>query len=324
MLRAVDLETVARTAAASQGVLSWGDLVARHPRRQVEAALRAGVLHRVARGRYALPAAPGPLRLALLHGGAVSHETAARLWFLETLHEVTATHVTVGQRAYGRAPRGVRLHWTDLEPAELRGRVTSPLRTVLDCARTLPFADGLAIADSALRRTLVEPDELLVASARLAGSGSARARRVARHADGRAANPFESGLRAVVLALGITGFVPQLPVRAPGLVGHVDLGDDELGIVLEAEGFEFHVTRAALHRDCRRYTALGRAGWVVLRFSWEDVMFHADWVADSVRDTVALRRAERSEPRTRPRTGGARAPRGSEPAARGKARDGGG
>lgn len=322
MVRAVDLRAVARTAAAHQGVLSWGDLVARHPRRQVEAALRAGELERVARGRYALPTAPGPLRSALVHGGAVSHETAARLWFLDTLHEVSTTHVTVGQRACGRPARGVRLHWSDLDPAEVRGRVTSPLRTVLDCARTLPFADGLAIADSALRRAVVEPDQLLVAAARLAGPGSARAQRVAVHADGRAANPFESGLRAIVLDLGVVDLVPQLRVRVTGLSGYVDLGDPALRLVVEAEGFEHHGTRAALHRDCRRYTALARAGWAVLRFSWEDVMFHQDWVGDSVREAVALRRAERSERGTRPSGAVRRVPRGSERRARGKVGDG--
>ena len=31
-----------------------------------------------------------------------------------------------------------------------------------------------------------------------------------------------------------------------------------------------------------------RARWLVLRFSWEQVMFERDWVAEIVSDTVAL------------------------------------
>jgi len=50
--------------------------------------------------------------------------------------------------------------------------VTSPLRAVLDCVRTLPFADGLAVADSALRRGEVDTDELAAAVAALSGRGT--------------------------------------------------------------------------------------------------------------------------------------------------------
>lgn len=222
----MDLVAVARTAARHQGVVTWGQLVREHPRRHVQAAVDAGILVRVARGRWALDGTPSELRQALVHRGAVSHESAARLWFLETLHPPAQVHVTVPVEGRSRsAARGTRLHWSDLAPAEVRGRVTSPLRTVLDCARTLPFADALAVADSALRRRAVERDELDLAAAGLVGRGTVRARRVVAAADGRAANPFESGLRAIVLERGIPGFAPQLPFRTPRLRGYVDLGD---------------------------------------------------------------------------------------------------
>lgn len=47
-------------------------------------------------------------------------------------------------------------HWPRLVPADVRAGVTTPLRTVPDCARTLPFREPLAVADSALRGTLLE------------------------------------------------------------------------------------------------------------------------------------------------------------------------
>lgn len=286
----MDLDAVARTAARHQGVVTWGQLVREHPRRHVQAAVDAGILVRVARGRWALDGTPSELRQALVHRGAVSHESAARLWFLETLHPPAQVHVTVPVEGRSRsAARGTRLHWSDLAPAEVRGRVTSPLRTVLDCARTLPFADALAVADSALRRRAVERDELDLAAAGLVGRGTVRARRVVAAADGRAANPFESGLRAIVLERGIPGFAPQLPFRTPRLRGYVDLGDPVTQIALEADSFEFHGSRQAMDRDCRRYDELVRTGWLVLRFSWEQVMSDQEWVADTVEETVALR-----------------------------------
>ena len=285
----MDLDAVARTAAAHQGTVTASQL-ARHPRRAVRAAVDAGVLVRVARGRFVLPTSPDALRQALVHRGVVSHGSAARLWFLETLREPRCTHVTVpaGARSRPRAG-GTRLHWCDLEPHEVRGRVTSPLRTVLDCARTMPFAEALAVADSALRRGAVDADELAGAVARLTGRGTVAARRVVAAADPRAANPFESGLRAILVERGVAGFVPQQPFRTPRLGGYVDLGDPVRRVALEADSFAFHGSRTALERDCRRYDELVRTGWLVLRFSWEQVVDDGGWVGDTVEETLAHR-----------------------------------
>ena len=72
---------------------------------------------------------------------------------------------------------------------------------------------------------------------------------------------------------------PQLPIHARGrFLGRPDLVDESLGIVLEADSFEWHGSRAALRSDARRYNAFVVNGWLVLRFAWEDVMFHADEV----------------------------------------------
>ena len=129
--------------------------------------------------------------------------------------------------------------------------------------------------------------ELRSAADELTGPGSKKARRVAELADARAANPFESALRATVLDAGERGFVPQLAI--PGSGFRADLADPELMIVLEADSFTFHGTPAALERDCRRCDEIERRGWQVLRFSWEQVMFDERWVADIVADTVRLR-----------------------------------
>ena len=70
---------------------------------------------------------------------------------------------------------------------------TSPGRTVLDCARTLPGRDGLAIADAALHRTLVTEEDLMtVLDAQSGWPGSATARAVLSLADGRRESPLES------------------------------------------------------------------------------------------------------------------------------------
>lgn len=63
--------------------------------------------------------------------------------------------------------------------------------------------------------------------------------------------------------------------------------------MLEADSFEFHGQRAALTRDCERYDELVARGWLVLRFTWEQVMLRPDWVARVIEATVRRRQAER-------------------------------
>ena len=206
-------------------------------------------------------------------------------------------HVTVSRNARPPTRKGVVLHYSDIPASQDAGGVTSPLRTVLDCAATLPFAEALAIADSALRRELLTGEQLVEAARRLRGAGRQRIWRVAVHADGLAANPFESGLRAIVIDTGVSGFEPQVTVRSGQLSMRVDLGDRVRRIALEADSFTYHGSRDALERDCRRYNELVRSGWIVLRFAWEHVMFHQAWASALIMETCALRDAERRQTR---------------------------
>ena len=182
---------------------------------------------------------------------------------------------------------GVRLHWADLTDRDVHEQSTSPARTAMDCAATLPFADALAVADGVLREGLLGAAELVRIAEAFRGAGRVRRLRVARAARADAANPFESCLRAVVLEEGLSGFEPQY--RVPGTPYVVDLADPGLRVALEADSFRHHGDRAAFRADCRRYDELVRIGWVVLRFAWEDVMFDRPWVARMVCDCCRRR-----------------------------------
>lgn len=172
----------------------------------------------------------------------------------------------------------VHARWRDLDPKEREPGVTSPVRTVLDCAASLPFDAALTVADSALRAGDVTEAELIAAAQSLRGPGSTRARTVVALADHRSANPFESVLRAIALEFTELRFEPQLQIWDSGLWATVDLGDERAMLVLEVEGFAHHRSRQDLVRDCRRYTELTVWGWAILRFSWEDVMLHPERV----------------------------------------------
>lgn len=203
-------------------------------------------------------------------------------------------HVTVRAKRSlpAGASDGVVVHWRDLDADDVADQwVTTPVRTLVDCCLDLPFADALSVADSA-RRAGVRPSEVLARSAWLPRRQRDRVARVLAASSAKASGPFESSLRAI--ALGVTGLVvePQVRIRYDDFYARVDLADEELQIVLEADSHEFHTERKAFDRDCRRYNGLVTRGWLVLRFTWEQVMFEPHGVRRAIEDAVALRRSE--------------------------------
>jgi very-short-patch-repair endonuclease len=251
--------------------------------RRIRTALRRGDIVRAGYRGYALPTADAGAKAAVRLRGAASHLSAAALygWELKLKPERPAVIVPRNRKVDRARRAGVDVRWRGLEFEELRGGITGKVRTVIDCARDLPFDVALAVADSALRRGDVTQDELIRAAELLPTTGRARALLVARQASGKAANPFESVLRAIALDAGLR-LEPQVEINDRGFACRPDLVEPARRWVVEADSFEFHASRRALARDCRRYTALGIRGWVVLSFSWEDVMFHPDYVRESL------------------------------------------
>lgn len=273
------------------GVARRGALVAACGRNAVDHAVRSQVIVPMARGTWASAAgADAALAASTALNGHLTRRTAALAWgwAVRTVPEYPEVVVDKSRRIRPERLRGVILHRADLGPDERDERRTSRERTLVDCLRSLPLAEALSIADSALRSGM--PRARLLAVARdVTGPGSRRVRQIADLADGRSANPFESSLRAICLGVPGLSVEPQVPIHDPGFLGRPDLVDTVLRIVLEADSFEWHGERGALCRDARRYNALVAAGWLVLRFTWEDVMFHPVEVAATLRAVVERR-----------------------------------
>ena len=270
---------VADTVAFLGGLSTWKELRLVHPARLVRRAVAAGSIVRATRGRYTLPSTAAQLATAQSRSAVLSHLSAAAHhgWKVKTVPDAAWVTVPENRRLRPAQRVGVLPRWSDLPRSDVRHGVTTPLRTVLDCARGLPFDEALAVADSALRSRDVTRAELSEAAAKAVGPGSRAVRRIAACADGRAANPFESVLRALCLEEGFE-LTPQLQVVEPGLYAVVDLGSEELRLAVEADGFEHHGTRKGLRKDCRRHTELAVFDWSSLRFAFEDVMDEQDWV----------------------------------------------
>ncbi|WP_380163833.1 hypothetical protein [Jannaschia sp. R86511] len=282
--------------ATSGGVAPYRRITAACGRPALRRALAHGQVVRLGRNRYALPGLPTDLATALGHGACLSHLSAAIHLGWGVLHLPVGLHLAVprGRRHPDRA--GTRWAATALDADEQHLGVTSPVRTVLHCARTLPFAAGLAVADSALRSGLVTHDELAHVAASTRAPGILRARRVVREADERAANPFESALRAVVLQVGLRGFVPQLVVTGRGLFACVDLGDPDRRVAFEADGYGVHGTRRAFAADLARHDDLQGEGWVTRRFAYEQVLRRRRWVGEQALVAASQRVVGRAGP----------------------------
>jgi very-short-patch-repair endonuclease len=274
------------------GVAETRSLLRLTTRRRLRRALRDGRILQLSRGRFTLPAAEEAHRRAGELFGVVSLRSAAAHYGWEMKLTPPEPEITVRRNRNLSSERreGVRILWADLNPDDVRHGVTTPLRTVVDCARHLPFDEALAIVDSALRSALLTNDDLHWAIVR--GAGAAGVRRVFQSADRRSANPFESVLRALCIEAGLQ-CEPQAAIDLGTGTVHPDLVDRERRLVLEADSWTFHAQRKAHTRDCARYNLLVLRGWRVLRFTWEQVNLdqaYVRWVLSE------LRRVERDEP----------------------------
>lgn len=286
-----DLPDVLTALTALGGVARRGALVSACGRTAVDAAVRGGVILPVARGTWTSALEFDRARAeALALRAVLAYRSAAldRGWAVWTTPDRPEVIVPKSRRVSSERRRAVSLHRTDLAADDVDGHRTSADRTVLDCLRALPFPDALAVADSALRAGMTR-SHLLAVTRDARGPGARRAREIAASADRRAANPFESALRAICLQVEELHVVPQVDIHDPHFLGRPDLVDSRLRIVLEADSFEWHGSREALVRDARRYNAFVAAGWLVLRFTWDDVMHRPEQVAVTLRNVVKRR-----------------------------------
>lgn len=265
--------------ASLGGVASRRRLVAMSSRRQFELARAEGRILRGNRSSYRLPDLDRAAQRATELGGRVAVLSAAVSHGWEVPSPPLRPWIMFDHHASRPRPRDVEVVWGDL--SDETGLVTSQRRTVVDCARRLPFDLALCVADSALRHG-VDGDTFRRDAHAVRGKGAAQAREVVDLASPLAANPFESTLRALAIRAGLD-VAPQVPIEISGVIVHPDLVDVERRLALEAESWEFHTSKSAFQRDCWRYTVLVSEGWTVLRFTWWQVMHQPEWVMACLR-----------------------------------------
>lgn len=264
------------------GIGTPAAILALTTRKRLRRAVAAGRVVHISRGRYALPGSDEARELAAQLDGHLRLLSAAAHWGWEVKWPTRWPQLVV--RSKPKHPAKAYLAVATLPSSDLDGWATSKVRTVIDCAHELPFDEALAVADSATRHGDVTREEL---EAALPPDASPSVRRVIDHATALAANPFESVLRAVLIEADIA-VVPQWETTVGGVTFHPDLADPFGGIAIEANSWTHHATKADHDADCVRYNALVVGGWIVLRFTWEQVMFSPGDVVATVRAAYAL------------------------------------
>ena len=312
---------LARLGATSCGVFTRREALGVLSAGQIDALVRAGTWQVLWRGVYAdaghvLDAQQRAWAAVLAAGGAVdgcggrrlravaSGRTAARLWRLplvddedpatgaydHRLDDVTVDRNLVRQRYGGRwlIPQRSVLARNDVLQLPSGLWVTTPVRTLLDCALLLTPTALVCAVDAALHRHLVRRVDLVPPPHR---PGAARLRAAESLADGRAESPPET-LARLLLRPQLPDLEPQVELfdAAARLVARFDLGDRRVRLAVEADGKAAHAGAAMVAKDRRRDRRTEALGWHTERVTWWELRCHQ---AAFVRRVVAAHTARR-------------------------------
>lgn len=226
-----------------------------------------------------------------LHTDAVgSHHSAARVHRMEMLRTPEGVSLT---RPRGPGPTRpmsgeVRVRCARLPAGHVSERygvgVTSPARTVVDLARTFPFRDGVVLADSALRATGISRADLVkIIDESSCAPGIRTAREVVAFADALAESVLESVSRVVFAEHGLPPPQRQVVLGEGERIGRVDFYWAEYGVVGEADGMIKYADQQALQAEKERQERLENAGFIVVRFTWDDVVRHPERTVTRIR-----------------------------------------
>ncbi|WP_433661944.1 hypothetical protein ACQPW1_07180 [Nocardia sp. CA-128927] len=216
----------------------------------------------------------------------VSHQSAAVLYEVPLwATALECVHVTRDRRNGGRVRHSLKVHCAPIVGGvvEVDGWwVTSPARTIVDLARTLPFEQAVVAGDAAIRKLGVTTEELAI-ELELANrrNGISQARRTVCFLDARSESVGESRSRVMFHRHGLPMPSQQGDVwsAAGNFLGRVDFYDQKAGVVGEFDGRVKYgrllkpgqEAGDAVFEEKLREDALRDAGLRVVRWTWQDL-----------------------------------------------------
>ncbi|MDY6052035.1 MAG: hypothetical protein SPI83_06460 [Rothia sp. (in: high G+C Gram-positive bacteria)] len=211
----------------------------------------------------------------------VSHQSAALLWGAPLLTLPPKVHLSLlGTNKSGHPQAVLHSHKvTECSLAtDLGGvKVTNPLTTVVDCGKTMPLQESLAIVDFFLKHGNLKLDMVREELEQIVGRGSQKIRVVAHLMSPLSESPLESFARLRLYQGRIEQPIQQFEIMTPsGRLYRADFAWPHLKLLLEVDGLHkyygaYRSTDAQLRNDTLRQRELELAGWTVLRATWGDL-----------------------------------------------------
>ncbi len=291
-------EEVAEVAAQQRFMVSRGDvLAAGGSDNAIRWRLEKGVWRRVQEGVYQTDRRGQDWRSKLMaavlaagEGSLASHRAALVLWGMDGISSAPV-EITVPY-THGPIPRGTIVHRTrrPVEAEVLDGvPVTTPERTLLDCAALLPRLIVTKALESALRKRLTSVTELYEVLSTKGGRGVRGTRKLRSVLAERVADtPTDSGSETEILFHMRRARLPEPELQHElfSLEGERMLPDfywPAIAKAIEIDGLDAHASADALDHDLKRQNALLDLGIELRRFSARAVRRNPDAVVAEIR-----------------------------------------
>ena len=240
---------------------------------QIGYRIRAGRLHRVYPGVYSVGRPPKTAHehamaavLACGEDAALSHHSALALWGLAEWRW-SGIHVTVPG---DRRPKGIKVHRVSgLTSRDLRRhdaiRMTSPARTILDCAPTLTDKQLSRAVNDGRRQLHLRPWHLADVIERFPRHrGAKELKRFLGVKDGPTRSDWEDFFPTWCAQHDLPP-----PVMGAVVAGHeVDALFPEEKVIIELDSWEFHQDRSSFESDRDRDADTLAAGHLTVRMTW--------------------------------------------------------
>lgn len=175
-------------------------------------------------------------------------------------------------------------------------RFVTAREALADCLTVLPAGEGTRLLDAALQRRYVSPKTVAQDLEARLGRGRRNAaglRELIARATSGSRSEAEQRMGGLLRRSGTGPWVPNFPLRdASGeVIAEIDFAHVGLRIAIEVDGRAFHSDRRSFERDRWRQNALVVDGWLVLRFTWEQITQRPEEVIAIILAAVAQRAA---------------------------------
>jgi very-short-patch-repair endonuclease len=298
----VDVKPLIALAHRQHGCLSYSQAVEAGVRRsQWRSLIDDGLVVPVRRGVVRLAGAQRTslqtIAAAVLAAGddvIVSHATAAHVWD-ERIDRAIPVHVTLtDHRRTLRLPDVVAHHTTDavdLRPVMRRGiPISNPLRVLCDVGATEPTLVA-TVLERFMISGYVRPDSARAALDRHAkrGRDGIRALRAALDAYPLGNKPPDSVLEPAMARLVERFHLPTMTFHQVVRGWEVDFRVDDTPVIVECDGWSTHgLDRDQFERDRRKDAELRAAGYLVCRYTWQQVTKQPRNVADNLSAVLSI------------------------------------